>query len=50
MKDEVFPPPARPENESECSRIIRLSSGWSVAMCPSDSSVYFYNQQTKTSS
>ena len=34
----------------ELSRIIRLPSGWSVAMCPSDSSVYFYNAETMKSS
>lgn len=34
----------------ELSRIIRLPPGWSVAMCPSDSSVYFYNAETIKSS
>ena len=34
----------------ELSRIIRLPPGWSVAMCPSDSSVYFYNAETTKSS
>ncbi|UJR29109.1 hypothetical protein I4U23_010323 [Adineta vaga] len=50
-KDELpLPPPARPENEVELSRIIRLPSGWSVATCPTDSSVYFYNRETMTTS
>ncbi|CAF0854976.1 unnamed protein product [Adineta ricciae] len=50
-KDEpVPPPPARPENEAELSHIIQLPSGWSVAMCPTDSSVYFYNRETNTTS
>lgn len=42
-------PPTRPDDENVLSRIIRLPVGWSVAMCPSDSSVYFYNKETMTS-
>ena len=49
-KDEPpVPPPARPEDDAVLSRMIRLPSGWSVAMCPSESSVYFYNKETMTS-
>ncbi|CAF1412778.1 unnamed protein product [Rotaria sordida] len=50
-KDEPpLPPPSKPDNENELSRIIYLPSGWSVAMCPSDSSVYFYNRKTMATS
>ncbi|CAF1219451.1 unnamed protein product [Adineta steineri] len=48
--DPPLPPPVRPDDENELSRIIRLPSGWSVAVCPSDSSVYFYNRQTMATS
>ncbi|CAF4941260.1 unnamed protein product, partial [Rotaria sp. Silwood1] len=50
-KDEPpLPPPPKPDNENELSRIIYLPSGWSVAMYPSDSSVYFYNRKTMATS
>ncbi|CAF3172330.1 unnamed protein product [Rotaria socialis] len=50
-KDEPpIPPPPRPSHENELSRIIYLPLGWSVAACPSDSAVYFYNRQTMTTS
>ncbi|CAF3183154.1 unnamed protein product [Rotaria sp. Silwood2] len=50
-KDEPpLPPPPKPDNENELSRITYLPSGWSVAMCPSDSSIYFYNRKTMATS
>ena len=52
-EDNIPPPPPKPDNDIESTRIIRLPTGWAVTMCSSDtsdSSVYFYNRETMTSS